>query len=409
MKGTFRRPARANVKAAAVAPAEGPTVVPVGFRTHSDAAAEEGFLFSTKTLPPPSGQNEVIIELVSSAQQLSAIPKPSSFLDASASTHMLASMSQMGEGRTPNGWICRAYCKDEKHAQHALGAISVHQRLMDIRFLSDNAKNKAHARILTFSQAQEWYGAAFVELTIQDQFVSRSDMFLITEAMRDRVLYLGQELTYEGFRLRVSDMLASSHGPLEDKTSFPNTFEKLPSGLVTPATKINFLSLSYVYTIMIELSTEMWDQSLDGRVLIDWAIERFLKEHSEQFPKYRSNPTVRFVFFGRLRAEHAVPGPSSPHGPSCSLNSPGVPESIQRDLFHLVVVLTGQLSDSLRSTASSFPSTEAILPYGLCSSGGCELSTPCRGLHRLMVPRAPSTHQECLSRYSVICFIQLLY
>lgn len=313
---TFRRPARAATRVGAAAPAvgdvSGQAPVSVGFRTHGDAVSAEDFLFSTKTLVSaackrPEDLSECIVELTAvqgaNAAQSKTQVASDFFLSASSGS---GAASAAERSAAPSGWICRAYCGTEKHVQHAQGAISVHQRLMDVRFVSDAAKGKAQAKVLSFLEAQQRYGLSHVEVTIIDQFVSRSDMFLIGEALRDRVLYLGQQVTYEGFRLRVSELLRPSSR--SDATSSAPTLstESCSSGIVTATTKINFLSLSYVHTILLEFSSEMWSPTIDGRTSMYWALEKFLVELSEQFPKYRSVPLVRIVLFGRLRQGFAL-------------------------------------------------------------------------------------------------------
>jgi hypothetical protein len=258
----------------------------------------------------------------------------------------------------PSGsWICRAMAFNEKEVSHANGAISVNQSLTSkCALINEVAKGKVTARILTsYQEVQERYGLSHVEVTVDNQYVSRSDLFLLSEALRERVLYEGEEIHLCNFRIRIREMLqtvvnaggrapsspaipivastgaaASAGGGASNPasgtggaatTTGPNTgsagaaaaagitggktsYVRVGCGVVLPTTRINFQSLSPVHYVVIELSREMWDTTIDGRIALTWAIRKFISELLlKQLPKRKASPLVRVVFTGRLQRE----------------------------------------------------------------------------------------------------------
>ncbi|KAG5510957.1 hypothetical protein JKF63_06458 [Porcisia hertigi] len=276
------------------------------------------------------------------------------------------------------GWICRAMAFNEKEVSHANGAISVSQSLTSkCALINEVAKGKVMARILSsYQDVQRRYGLSHVELTVVNQYLSRSDMFLISEALRERILYEGEETHVCGFRIRVREMLQSvvsspnktSSGAatsiVSSALSAPNacvnassaaaappggvsssgaTSTAVPGcgtsgsaanigagaacvtgaaaaaaasvigananvrvgcGIVVPTTRINFQSLSPVYYILLELSSEMWETTIDGRIALTLAIRKFLSELLlKQLPKRKASPLICVVFTGRLHRE----------------------------------------------------------------------------------------------------------
>ncbi|CAG9569037.1 conserved hypothetical protein [Leishmania major strain Friedlin] len=278
------------------------------------------------------------------------------------------------------GWICRAMAFNEKEVSHANGAISVNQSLTSkCALINEVAKGKIMARILsTYQYVQERYGLSHVEVTVDNQYLSRSDMFLISEALRERILYEGEEMHVCGFRIRVREMLQEvvstpNTAPSSAATSLaPPAFSaflpgvsassagvssapatpagvsssggttgtaasgvgasgnamsigagaagaagtaatsaagaiahiRVGNGIVLPTTRINFQSLSPVHYILLELSCEMWETTMDGRIALTLAIRKFLSELLlKQLPKHKASPLICVVFTGRLRKE----------------------------------------------------------------------------------------------------------
>ncbi|KAG5485273.1 hypothetical protein CUR178_06636 [Leishmania enriettii] len=273
------------------------------------------------------------------------------------------------------GWICRAMAFNEKEVSHANGAISVNQSLTSkCALINEVAKGKIMARILSsYRDVQERYGLSHVEVTVDNQYVSRSDMFLISEALRERILYEGEETHLCGFRVRVREMLqavATSPNTTPSNATVPSTPSALSSslpgvnvssataalagvvssggtasaaapgvgasgnamsigagvsgaaaagaasatgavaylrvgcGIVLPTTRINFQSLSPVHYVLLELSREMWETTVDGRIALTLAIRKFLSELLlKQLPKRKASPLICVVFTGRLQKE----------------------------------------------------------------------------------------------------------
>ncbi|KPI87912.1 hypothetical protein ABL78_2990 [Leptomonas seymouri] len=246
------------------------------------------------------------------------------------------------------GWICRAMAFNEKEVSHANGAISVNQSLTSkCPLINEVAKGKIMARILSsYRDVQDHYGLSHVEVTVEGQYVSRSDLFLISEALRERILYEGEEIHICNFRIRVREMLqavVNAFAPLSSSPASPistptvsggpgtsaspasgathaansnaaaaaangtgatTSYVRVGCGIVLPTTHINFQSLSPVHYIVVELSREMWNTTVDGRIALTWAIRKFISELLlRQLPKRKASPLIRVVFTGRLQKE----------------------------------------------------------------------------------------------------------
>lgn len=237
------------------------------------------------------------------------------------------------------GWICRAMAFNDKETVHAHGAISVNQSLTSkCHLINDVAKGRIMARIIpSFAEVSERFGVTNAELSFERQFISRSDMFLVTEALRERILYEGEELTVCGFRLKVNELLQSflpaggaegnatepAVSPIHGGTTFhsPHTtanpaastdatpcrrLVRVGCGIVTPVTRINFLSLSPVHSLIVELSREMWDTTMDGRIYLEWAMKFIRELLLHQLPRRKASPLVCVVFTGRLLGHYAI-------------------------------------------------------------------------------------------------------
>nr|CCC91838.1 conserved hypothetical protein [Trypanosoma congolense IL3000] len=252
-------------------------------------------------------------------------------------------------------WVCRAYCFGDKDAMHSNGAISVHQSLANrSKFINDITNGKAIGRLLpSYDVVRKRYGLSHVELSFENQKVSRPDMFLVSEALRDSILYEGQEINLLGFTFKVNELLqktcsgtdmsasveknSSSRGTIFSQSSnlcspgpgscrlrttcelaqapMGNKCEGVSSGglssvrcgLVTGETLINFLSLSPLHYIVLEISAQMWKTTSDGCILLDWSVKNFIGEYlTQQIAKYKASPRLRVVMVGRLCPQYAV-------------------------------------------------------------------------------------------------------
>ncbi|EAN94423.1 hypothetical protein, conserved [Trypanosoma cruzi] len=277
-----------------------------------------------------------------------------------------------------DSWVCRAYCFGEKDAIYANGAISVHQSLANkSQFINNIAKGKALARVVpTYDEVRERFGLSHLELSFENQFVTRADMFLISEALRDRILYEGEEVTLCGFTMKVNEMLrtlqpvaaaesaaggalqqgdgvktnntaaldvdgehrgaaetswtslktsGSQRVPVQPHFSHPSLtlpspqhqqdgkeesrYRRVQSGLVTKETLVNFRSLSPVHYILIEISKEMWNPTVDGRITLCWVMKNFLREYlMHQVHKHKASPLIHILMVGRLYPKYAING-----------------------------------------------------------------------------------------------------
>ncbi|KEG11762.1 putative DNA-directed RNA polymerase III largest subunit [Trypanosoma grayi] len=275
-----------------------------------------------------------------------------------------------------DSWVCRAYCFGERDALHTNGAISVHQSLTNkSQFINDITKGKALARVVpTYDEVRDRFGISHVELSFEEQSISRADMFLVSEALRGYILYEGQEVRLCGFSMKVDEMLrsvtptapdvspvnahqfdsgtvaananssicnnvakatldsdaASKGGDVAWEATKANAsqrpsvqqqhqqqsdegtecrYRRVRCGLVTDTTLVNFRSLSAVHFIILEISKEMWNPTMDGRITLAWAVKTFLGEYLvQQIPKHKASPRIRIVMVGRLHPQYTIKG-----------------------------------------------------------------------------------------------------
>ncbi|EKF28050.1 DNA-directed RNA polymerase III largest subunit, putative [Trypanosoma cruzi marinkellei] len=276
-----------------------------------------------------------------------------------------------------DSWVCRAYCFGEKDAIYANGAISVHQSLANkSQFINNIAKGKALARVVpTYDEVRRRFGLSHLELSFENQSVTRADMFLISEALRDRILYEGEEVTLCGFKMKVNEMLrtlqpvaaaesaaggalqqgdgvknnntaasdvdvehravepswmslkasGSQRAPTQLHFTYPSLtlptpqhpqdgkeesrYRRVQSGLVTKETLVNFRSLSPVHYILIEISKEMWNPTVDGRITLGWVMKNFIREYLvHQVHKHKASPLIHILMVGRLYPKYAING-----------------------------------------------------------------------------------------------------
>lgn len=290
-------------------------------------------------------------------------------------------------------WVCRAYCFGEKDAPHSNGAISVLYSLANkSKFINNIANGKAVARVIpSYDEVCERFGLSHVELSFERQQISRADMFLIAEALRDNIVYEGEEINLLGFCLKVNEMLrkrennpaphGNSGGGVPQAPPAPRTgllsngfehngaaqhhrqegkveeqskgYRSVRCGLVTKGTVVNFLSLSAVHYIILEISAEMWNLTSDGCIQLDWAVKNFLGEYlTQQLSKHKASPHLRIVMAGRLHPKYAIRGCVDVvhvmHVPD-DCRSPMITEDINLQCEEFLRRVLGEVKEELRA------------------------------------------------------------
>ena len=94
-----------------------------------------------------------------------------------------------------------------------------------------------------------------LQLTFDSQFLSRSVLWRISQALEGKCLYRGQRLTVLGHKLRVQSMVLNG--------------AEITSGLVESFTKVNFRSRSARIIWLVQMSQEMWDFANDGDIFFE--------------------------------------------------------------------------------------------------------------------------------------------
>ncbi|RKO94999.1 hypothetical protein CAUPRSCDRAFT_9467, partial [Caulochytrium protostelioides] len=85
----------------------------------------------------------------------------------------------------------------------------------------------------------------YVEIAIRDQYISRSDMWILKLGLEGRSIFVGQKLNAFGMRGQIR--LISNRG------------QSWACGLVTRETKVIYRSESAKFILFLQLCREMWE------------------------------------------------------------------------------------------------------------------------------------------------------
>jgi hypothetical protein len=137
-----------------------------------------------------------------------------------------------------------------------------------------------------------------LQLTFDSQFLSRSVLWRISQALEGKCLYRGQRLTVLGHKLRVQHMFLNG--------------AEITSGLVESFTKVNFRSRSARIIWLVQMSQEMWDFANDGDIFFEKALKTFFEPCFERWAKLNAKHSLTVIFYTRTILNH--------HSSALSLN-----------------------------------------------------------------------------------------
>eukprot|EP00808_Paulinella_micropora_P026926 g54287.t1 len=145
------------------------------------------------------------------------------------------------------------------------------------------ARMELHVRVVQ----PQTISVEFLEVSFQNQFMGRSDMWRIKKLLVNKLLYTGQVTTLadEMVRVRVDELRDVRNQPMQ-------------SGLIDPGTKIIFRSRSARILLLVQLSDEMWEFADDGNLYFEKAVE-FLRALLDQWRKHQTSHMVTIIFFSR--------------------------------------------------------------------------------------------------------------
>ncbi|KAF8504057.1 hypothetical protein BU17DRAFT_78315 [Hysterangium stoloniferum] len=129
--------------------------------------------------------------------------------------------------------------------------------------------------------------ADHVEITFQDQYLGRCDMWRIGITLKDRCVYTGQEIQFLG---GVAGTISAIH--IEGV--------KVASALVKQSTKTIYRSLSAKTTIFIQVCRELWDFAGDGERYYEKIVHSFLPALFSRWRDIGAKHIVTIVLISRV-------------------------------------------------------------------------------------------------------------
>ncbi len=133
-----------------------------------------------------------------------------------------------------------------------------------------------------------------LQLTFDSQFLSRSVLWRISQALEGKCLYRGQRLTVLGHKLRVQHMFLNG--------------AEITSGLVESFTKVNFRSRSARIIWLVQMSQEMWDFANDGDIFFEKALKTFFEPCLERWAELNAKHSLTVIFYTRTILNHHSSG-----------------------------------------------------------------------------------------------------
>ncbi|ESK89207.1 vacuolar membrane-associated protein iml1 [Moniliophthora roreri MCA 2997] len=131
------------------------------------------------------------------------------------------------------------------------------------------------------------YHADYVEVSFQDQYLGRNEMWRLGKHLVNQCVYTGQELSFIGtITAKIQDILVGG--------------DKVPAALITPLTKIIYRSLSAKVTIFIQVCRELWEFAGDGERYNEKVVHSFLPALFSKWKEAGTNHTVTIVLISRV-------------------------------------------------------------------------------------------------------------
>ncbi|KIK63627.1 hypothetical protein GYMLUDRAFT_196378 [Collybiopsis luxurians FD-317 M1] len=134
---------------------------------------------------------------------------------------------------------------------------------------------------------KEKYAAEYVELSFQDQYLGRNDMWRFGKHLVDQCIYAGQELSFIGtIAAKIESIYIQG--------------QKVPAALMTSRTKVIYCSLSAKVTIFIQVCQELWEFAGDGERYNEKVVHSFLPALFAKWKEAGANHTVSIVLISRV-------------------------------------------------------------------------------------------------------------
>ncbi|KAF9818951.1 hypothetical protein IEO21_02365 [Rhodonia placenta] len=146
-------------------------------------------------------------------------------------------------------------------------------------------KNMSEVTLTKIDQTQ--YSADYIELTFQDQYLGRNEMWRLGSDLVGQCVYIEQEISFIGV------ITAKVHAIYING-------KKVPAAYVSPATKAIYRSLSAKVTIFIQVCRELWEFAGDGERYNEKIVHSFLPALFAKWSASNTNHIVTIVLISRV-------------------------------------------------------------------------------------------------------------
>ncbi|EPS98964.1 hypothetical protein FOMPIDRAFT_1050964 [Fomitopsis schrenkii] len=164
---------------------------------------------------------------------------------------------------------------------------SARQQLSIPRPVAEKFGLRNHGEVTLTKIDKSKYCADFVELTFQDQYLGRNEMWRLGSHLVGQCIYIQQDISFIGI---IGAKINAIH----------INGRKVPAAYVTPATKTVYRSLSAKVTIFIQVCRELWQFAGDGERYNEKIVHSFLPELFAQWNEAKTNHIVTIVLISRV-------------------------------------------------------------------------------------------------------------
>jgi len=176
-------------------------------------------------------------------------------------------------------------------------ALSLAQSIADAHGL----KNKQQVWVHAAHPRQ--FLADFAEISIRDQFISRSGLWRVLAHLSGRILHVGQTVNAGGVRVYIRGLrhYVSPDDPVcpSGEKGVEGGSVQLTSGIVHHGTKLALRSRSASVVLAMQLTREMWDYADDGELYLEKAVHRFVGSLAARWGGIVASHSVTVLLFSR--------------------------------------------------------------------------------------------------------------
>ncbi|KAG7093064.1 hypothetical protein E1B28_009356 [Marasmius oreades] len=146
-------------------------------------------------------------------------------------------------------------------------------------------RNNSEVTVSKVDQTE--HRAEYVELSFQDQYLGRNDMWRLDKHLVNQCVYVGQEISF------INAIMTKIHGIYVRG-------KQVLAALITPLTKFIYRSLSAKATIFIQVCRELWEFAGDGERFYEKIVHSFLPALFAKWKEAGTNHTVVIVLISRV-------------------------------------------------------------------------------------------------------------